>query len=235
MYVQSINIVHVGSVTVINAGVTNVRYVNQGVVGAVTVVPNDAFIHARPVAAVAVVVPREEIMRAQVVGSTALVAPIRESVVVRGGAAVHGPPARFEARQVVVRTTPPPPPVAFAAKEEALRANGGRPLAPAQVAGIRQAAPSPRAPMVRTVNPQGPTFGTRPATQNQAPPVRNDRPSLARPVQQPVQPQSQPAVTHPETRTETPARTTEETNEKKAPAKKAAKKGDRTDKKGNER
>ncbi len=60
MYVQSINIVHVSNVAVITSvGVTNVRYVNQNVVGAVTVVPHDAFISARPVAVVAVVCLRE--------------------------------------------------------------------------------------------------------------------------------------------------------------------------------
>ena len=49
----------------------NVRYVNQGVVGAVTVVPHDAFVGARPVARAMVIVPQREIVQAQVVGSTA--------------------------------------------------------------------------------------------------------------------------------------------------------------------
>ena len=236
VYVRNVNIVHVRDVTVINTvNVTNVRYVNQGVVGAVTVVPHDAFIHARPVASVAVVVPHEEIVRARVVGSTAMVAPVRESVLVRpaGAVVVHAPPARFAEREVVVRHAPPPPPVSFAAKEQALRANGGRPLEPAQEANFRQSAP-PRAPMVRTVNPQGQTFGNRPAPQGGQPagfpprnnngnppnnmpqnnmPPRNDRPPSARPMQSnpPVQQQSQPAVTpRPEPRNETPARPVEQ-------------------------
>ncbi|MDR3704237.1 MAG: hypothetical protein P4L56_31605 [Candidatus Sulfopaludibacter sp.] len=232
-YVRNVNIVHVSNVTVINNwNVTNVRYANQGVAGAVTVVPNEAFIHARPVASVAVVVPREEIVRARVVGTTAVVAPVRESVVVRsgGGMVVHEPPARFAERQVVVRHAPPPPPVSFAAKEQALRTNGGRPLDTAQEAGFRQSSPA-RAPMVRPVNPQGQTFGNRPAPQggqpgvfqprnanppaNQAPrndqfrntnppgnamPPRNDRPSPVRPMQSEPAPQQQTVTP----RTETP-------------------------------
>lgn len=211
-YVQNVNIVHVTNVTVINnVNVTNVRYVNQGVVGAVTAVPHDAFIHARPVAASAVVVSRDEIVRARVVGTTAEVAPVRESVVARpaGVMAVHAPPARFADRQVVVRTAPPPPPVSFTAKEQALRMNAGRPLAPAQESTIRETAPAPRAPMYRPVSPEGRTFGNRPAPQgvqapsqpsiyqprneaprNEAP--RNEAPPMQqRPMQQP-QPQQAP-------------------------------------------
>jgi hypothetical protein len=75
----------------------NVRYVNQGVVGAVTVVPHDAFVEARPVARAMVIVPQREIVQAQVVGSTARIAPVRESVLGHpaGAAAVRTPPARF--------------------------------------------------------------------------------------------------------------------------------------------
>jgi hypothetical protein len=177
VYVRNVNIVHVSNVTVINRwDVTNVRYANQGVRGAVTVVPNDAFIHARPVASAAVVVPHEEIVRARVVGNTAVVAPVRDSVVMRpgGAVAVHAPPARFADRQVVVRHAPPPPPASFAAKEQALRANGGRPLDPAREASFRQSAP-PRAPMVRPVSPQGQTFGNRPAPQGGQPGVFQPR------------------------------------------------------------
>ena len=55
----------------------NVPYVNQGVVGAVTGVPHDAFVEARPVARAMVIVPQREIVQAQVVGSTARIAPVR--------------------------------------------------------------------------------------------------------------------------------------------------------------
>ncbi|HWC97148.1 MAG TPA: DUF6600 domain-containing protein [Candidatus Sulfopaludibacter sp.] len=216
VYVRNMNIVHVRDVTVINNyNVANVRYVNQGVNGGVTVVSHDAFIHARPVASSAVIVSHDEILRARVVGSTAQVAPIRESIVVRGGMGVHAPPARFAERTVTVRNAPPPPPVSFAAREQVLRANGGRPLDAAQENNVRQSAPAQRAPMVRQVSPEGRSFGNggRPAAnQNQPgiyqPPVqqqqrpqeqrpqvqRNDRPQTSRPAeqqQQQVRPQQQ--------------------------------------------
>ncbi|SPE42181.1 hypothetical protein SBA3_500046 [Candidatus Sulfopaludibacter sp. SbA3] len=99
VYVRNVNIVHVSNVTVINnVNVTNVTYVNQRVNGGVTVVSNDAFVHARPVATNVVVVSHDEILRARVVGPTAQIAPVRESVVVTGGVAVHAPPARFAER-----------------------------------------------------------------------------------------------------------------------------------------
>jgi hypothetical protein len=84
------------------------RYVNQGVVGAVTVVPRDAFVGARPVARAMVVAPQREIMQAQVVGATAPIAPVRQSRLgsPAGAAAVRTPPARFVdrvARPAVVR------------------------------------------------------------------------------------------------------------------------------------
>ena len=211
VYVRNINIVHVRDVTVIDRA--NVRYMNQNVAGAVTVVPHDAFIHARPVNASAVMVPRDEIMRARVIGSTAAVAPVRESVVVRGGMAVHAPPARYANRTVTVRNAPPPPPVSFAAKEQTLRGNGGRPLEAAQENSLRQAAPGPRAPMVRQVSPEGRTFGSRPAPAQSQPgiyqpsvqpqrPMRNDRPQTVRPqnAEQPQVRQPQPQVNQPAVR-----------------------------------
>ena len=99
VYVRQVNIAHV---TVTNINVVNVRYVNQNVAGAVTAVPHDAFVSARPVHQVAIVVPPREMAQAQVIGTTAPLAPRRESVL--GGAVRSGgPPARFADRQVVVR------------------------------------------------------------------------------------------------------------------------------------
>jgi len=201
VYVRNVNIVHVTNVTVINnVNVTNVRYVNQNVTGAVTVVPHDAFAGGRPVAVAAVAVRPGMMAQAQVV-ETAGVAPTREAVMGHAGPmAVHAPPSRFVERTVVARNAPPPPPVSFAAKEQALRANGGRPLEPAAENRFRPAA-QPVHPMVRTVGggpPGGPGAGPRPSAP--APemnrPMRNDRPpgapapagnqpAYGRPVQQP--------------------------------------------------
>ena len=147
----------------------NARYVNQGVVGAVTVVPRDAFVGARPVARAMVVAPQREIMQAQVVGSTASIAPVRESVLARpmGAAAVRTPPARVADRAVFAKTAPPAPPVS---RVEGLRVTD-RAARPAVVRGPGTGV---------TARPDRPAIA----------PVRNDRPPAvqtpqARPAEQP--------------------------------------------------
>ncbi|MBZ5626987.1 MAG: FecR domain-containing protein, partial [Acidobacteriia bacterium] len=218
VYVRQVNIVHVTNVNVIN--VTNVRYVNQNVQGAVTAVPHEAFISARPVAQASFRVDAREVAQAQVVGTTAQVAPRRESVMAHAGPAVAAPPARYAERAVVARSTPPPPPVSFAAKQQALQANQGRPLEPQQMNTLRSNSPAPR-PMVRTLapapvrgNPQSqPNMTPRPQL---APPgvPRIDRPNgpVERPadlqrVERPAVVQPRPQETRPveQPRTERPA------------------------------
>jgi hypothetical protein len=217
--VRNVNIVHVSNVTVINnVNVANVRYMNQNVAGAVTVVPHDAFAAGRPVAVAAVAV-RPGMMAEAHVMETAGVAPTRESVLGHAGPMVaHAPPSRFVERTVVARNTPPPPPVSFAAQEQALRANGGRPLEPAAVNNLR--AGQPVHPMVRTVGgggPSGPGVGSRPGGPGPEAnrPLRNDRPPTAqRPGGQPAyeRPGQQPAVQqHEPANAATPAAHTPET------------------------
>jgi len=189
VYVRQVNIVHVTNVSVINVNVTNVHYVNMGVRGAVVAVPQEAFVGARPLARAAVVVPDREIANAQVVGTTAMVAPRRESVL--GGAVARtAPPARFAERAVVVRNAPPPQAVPFAARQQALEANHGRPLDAAQMNSLRATAPA-RAPMVRQVQaspaerPAGGVSGARPGFVNDRPPgaTAPARPQGASPAQ----------------------------------------------------
>ena len=206
VYVRQVNITHVTNVNVIN--VTNVRYVNQNVVGAVTVVPHAAFVSARPVSQVAMRVDAREVAQARVIGTTAAVAPVRESIVVRSPANVAAPPARLAQRTVVVRNSPPPPPVSFAAKQQALQANQGRPLEPAQVNTLRTNAPPPR-PVVRTLpsrQPQPNAAQPAPQPSYTPPPGRNERPINLRPPQPVVQQEprtERPAVVAP--RQEQPA------------------------------
>ena len=199
MYVQNINIVHVSNVSVITSvNFTSVHYVNQGVAGAVMVVPHDAFVSSRHVTEVAVAVRPEVVMRAQVVGATAPIAPVRESVVMRPAATFHAPPERIVARQVVVHNAPPPPPVSFAAREQALRSNGGRPLDSNQMNSFR------RGPAVN------------PAVRNSSPPANNGRPEFNRPTnndrppgaRQPANPNQPPAV-RPGNESRPPERTNE--------------------------
>jgi hypothetical protein len=216
VYVRNVNVAYVSNVTVINRVEVNTVYVNQRVVGAVTVVPHEVFVGARPVARAAVVVTPGMIVSARVTGYTAAIAPERVSVLAHpmgGTVVVRTPPAMVVQRTVIARSAPPPPPVSFAARQEVLRQNPGRPLDATQMSTLRAAQP-PRPAMVRTVgqpaNSQPMGFGRAPnrpvgggTPPPNAPPVRNDRPPSAvqpRPAaEQPARPvePARPAETRP--------------------------------------
>jgi len=193
VYVRQVNIMHVTNVTVINS---NVRYVNQGVPGAVTVVSRETFVGARPVHSGIVAVDTRVVTTAPVV-AVAPIAPSRVSVMAHVGPAVAVPPTRIVERTVVVRNAPPPPPVAFAARERALAANPGRPLEAAQAERFRATAPvrptsfrqvgAPERPEMAPRNdrpspggfnhPGGAPVATPERPMNNAGPARNDRPA----------------------------------------------------------
>jgi hypothetical protein len=169
-YLEGVNVRY----GVLDVNAVNVNYVNRAVPGAVIAVPHDAFVGARPVAAVAVRVDDRELAQARVIGAAPAVVPVRASVLANPeGRVAAAPPARFAERPVVARMTPPPPPVSFAARQQALAANPGRPVDAATLESIRRANP-PAAPMVRTVE-AGPAT-ERPAARN----TPNDRPPAAR-------------------------------------------------------
>ena len=238
VYVQNINIVHVRDVAVINqVNVVNVHYANQTVVGAVTVVPHDVFVGARPVAVAAVRVPGGAKARVQVVGMTAAVVPVRASVVGSATVVVRTPPERIVTREVVVRNAPPPPPVSFAAKQQMLAANGGRPLAPEQINSIRATAPV-RQPMVRQAMPAAgggprPMAEPRPGTPSPYRPPANDRPPSARPPQNEARPQTENARPQGEQR---PQLENRPQNENGRPVNTESNRpGERNQQKGNER
>jgi hypothetical protein len=194
LYVRSVNVAYVSNVAVI-AGPAPVLYMNQRVVGAVTVVPQAVFVGARPVAVAAVAVTPGMIVSARVVGYTAAIAPERVSVLARPvgvAVVVRTPPAVIVQRTVIARTPPPPPPVSFAARQEALRQNPGRPLDQTQLASLRASQPAPRAQMVRTIGQPG--GGQQFGRPNGGAPLRNDRPPSA------TQPRQfgQPAAARPE-------------------------------------
>lgn len=154
-YVRNVNYGHVTVVNVQTINVTQVTYVNRVVPGAVTVVPNQAFVRAQPVATSSFMVPQEEIRRAPVRGWTAPLAPVRESVIaqpVPPRGAVAQPPAMIMSRPVVGRRAPPPAAVPFAERQQALQAQPGRPVDPGTLNNLRAVAPQPRGPFV-IVNP----------------------------------------------------------------------------------
>jgi hypothetical protein len=180
-YVRNVNVTNVT-----NVNVTNVRYVNQTVPGAVTAVPQNAFVGARSVAQASQPVTPQQMAQAQVIGHAPQVAPQAQSVMGSSVAATAGrvpqPSAGIMSRQVVAQATPPPPPVSFQSQQAALAQNQGRPLAPEQVAQIRQQQPAAvvnQAP----VRPSTAVIGSRlGGSQPNTPPSGNSQPSTQPPA-----------------------------------------------------
>ena len=124
--------------TVINkTTVNNVTYVNQRVPGAVSATTPQAFTSAQSVSRNAVTVNAREVATAQVVATTPTVAPSKQAVLGSGASATVHPPRTVEARVVVAKTAPPPPPPSFAKQQQAIQANGGKPLAISQMHQIQ--------------------------------------------------------------------------------------------------
>ena len=170
-YVTNVNItntvVQQTTITNVTNNVTNNNtqttiYVNQKVAGAVTAVPRDTFVNARPVAQAAVKVAPNAITAGPTV-RTAPVAPERASIMganragpgnaAAAASAPPKPPAAVVARPVVAKVAPPPPPVAFAQKQQALQANQGKPLDAKAEQNLRAATPPPAARFVKTAPP----------------------------------------------------------------------------------
>ena len=120
--------------TVVNktVNVTNVKYVNQSVPGAVSATTPQAFTSAQSVARNSVAVNAREVASAPVGVSAPAVAPSRQAVLGAGAPATVRPPAALATRAVVAKTAPPPAPVSFSKQQQAIQANGGRPLAISQ-------------------------------------------------------------------------------------------------------
>ena len=121
-----------------NASVTNVKYVNQSVPGAVAATTPQAFTAAQPVARNAVKVDQRTVASAPVRAFTPAVAPAKQAVLGTGTAAAK-PPAAIQTRAVVAKVVPPPPPPSFEARQTAIQSNGGKPLSATQVRQIQPA------------------------------------------------------------------------------------------------
>jgi len=170
--VNTTTITNVYNTTIVNKtfNITNVTYMNKNVAGAVTAVPQRAFVSAQPVARAAVAVNARD-MASLPVSSRAAVAPSRESVLgMRANTAGHvtAPPAAVARRQVVAKTPPPPAPVAFTAQQQALSVHPGQPLARHEVQTLRPTNAPATQPLVK-----------------QAPPGKPATPNMVRPASQP--------------------------------------------------
>jgi hypothetical protein len=102
-YVRNVNVTHVNNITVYN-NVTRVNYVNQAVPQAVTVVPREAFVSARPVARSAVNVSADQATRAPQLRTTPA-EPTQTSLVAQR--ANTRPPETATRREVFATRTPP--------------------------------------------------------------------------------------------------------------------------------
>ena len=129
-----------------NVNVTNVKYVNQSVPGAVAATTPRAFTSAQPVAKNAVKVDQHEVASAPVRAFTPAAVPAKQAVLGTAAAAAK-PPAAVQTRAVVAKVAPPPPPPPFEKRQEAIKSNGGKPLSTAQVRQIEPAAARPAAPV----------------------------------------------------------------------------------------
>jgi len=139
--------------------VNNQHYMNQSVPGAVSATTPQAFTSAQSVSKNSVAVNAREVASAPVAATTPSVAPARQAVLGSGATATARPPASLATRAVVAKTPPPPAPVAFAKQQQAIQANGGKPLAMSQMREIQpqtaQARPNIKiAPPSKPATPQ---------------------------------------------------------------------------------
>ena len=177
-----------------NVNVTNVKYVNQNVPGAVAATTPQAFTSAQPVAKNAVKVDQREVASAPVRAFTPAVVPAKQAVLGTGSAAAK-PPVALQTRGVVAKAAPPPPPPSFEKRQEAIKSNGGKPLSVAQIqqiqpVGAHTAAPVRIAPVAAkpvAVVPQT-SQTNRPVQPQKSQPQQGNRPVPATNTPQAVAP-----------------------------------------------
>jgi hypothetical protein len=178
-------ITNIYNTTIINKSTTinNVTYANRSVSGAVTAVPQQAFTSAQPVAKAAVRVNAQQ-MASVPMNSRAAFAPTQNSVLgAHASTANHvvAPPAAVASRPVVAKATAPPPPVPFAARQQALAAHPGQPIARQQMQALRPANTTAARPAVKQAPPGKPATPTM-AKGNPAPNAPANRPGTAPPA-----------------------------------------------------
>jgi FecR protein len=147
--------------------VTNIKYQNQTAVNAITATSHQNFTSAQPVGKNMMHVDAREVASAPVAPLTPTVAPQQRSVLGAGAEARVRPPAALATRAVVAKTAPPLAPVSFAKQQQAVQANGGRPLGISEARQLQPertqtaAAAVKIAPPPRAVTPQN-AQGNRP-------------------------------------------------------------------------
>src|SRR5712664_3544323 len=158
-----------------NTTVTNVRYVNQGVPGAVTATSAQVLTTSQPVARNVVRADERQMASAQVAVRAPAMAPERQAFVGAGQPASARPPERIENRAVVARTAPPPPPPSVERQQVAIRQNGGQRFAVSQARQIEPQQRTVAAP-VRIAPPARPAQHQNDAGNRPGQPQNNVRP-----------------------------------------------------------
>lgn len=199
-YVQNVNVTNT-TVNVVNVTnvynnvtvnkVTNITYMHQNNVAAVTAVSHDTFVNARPVAAANVRVNTQQIQQAEVQRNFT-VAPVRQSVVGASAPATVRPPQAVMQRQVVAKIAPAPP--------RALIGGNARGAVTPQV---RLAQPQTPGQPQTQAHPQQPSQpqqqnAPRPGFQSFTPPGQQQPRSTASSVQPSQQPQQQQTQSQPQ-------------------------------------
>jgi hypothetical protein len=204
VYVQQVNITHVTNInvnnfTVNNGIVTNVNiqkatYVNQVAPGAVTAVPQAAFVGARSVRAVAVVVPPRAITTAGInAGPPSSMHAEPASVLghPQGSGNARRPSAAVLNRSFVAKVAPPPPAPAFSPilkpvttnlpPKPASQATNYTRLKPAVPAGGGPGLKPARPNLVKARSVHPSETHARPVGPNNSAGQRNDRPGAPMP------------------------------------------------------
>jgi len=171
--------------SVYNHAAANIHYVNRNAPGAITAVPQTVFTSAQPVARNALRIGANETATATLSATAPPITPEKQSLLGAGasGPGIHRPPAVLQNRVVLARTRPPPTPIPFALQQEAIRANGGRPLARSELAVMQILAPAPH---VRIAEPAARTESNtgmaRAAARVNPAPNANSAATLNRPI-----------------------------------------------------
>ena len=205
--------------------ITNVKYVNRNVAGAVTAMPQRAFASAQPVTKTAVAVNGRQIASAPI-SARAAVSPVHQAVLgTHASTANHvaAPPRTVATRTVIAKAAPPAPLPSFATRQQVLAQHPGQPVAPPEMqklasANRTAAALVKRAPPAKPATPTPKATSNQPANrpgapgENAAPAARpqpaqpgNNRPETRRP--EPSQPQPRENRVEPNRPAEPPART----------------------------
>jgi hypothetical protein len=141
-----LNNVNVSNTTIVNTSyITNVyqnpglqnRYANRNAPRALTAVSQSSFISGQPVSGRSIA-PPSQWQLANATPRPPGIVPARQSVLGSNGQTpARRPPTAIATRPVVARRAPPPPPPAFDRQMDAVRANGGQALPPAQLLRLR--------------------------------------------------------------------------------------------------